>query len=36
MANMLDLDQLKTFVAIAETGSFTRASEVVFKTQSAV
>ena len=28
MANMLDLDQLKTFVAIAETGSFTRAAEV--------
>jgi DNA-binding transcriptional LysR family regulator len=36
MANMLDLDQLKTFVAIAETGSFTRAAEAVFKTQSAV
>jgi DNA-binding transcriptional LysR family regulator len=36
MANMLDLDQLKTFVAIVETGSFTRAAEVVFKTQSAV
>jgi DNA-binding transcriptional LysR family regulator len=36
MAAMLDLDQLKTFVAIAETGSFTRAAEVVFKTQSAV
>jgi DNA-binding transcriptional LysR family regulator len=36
MAAMLDLDQLKTFVAIAETGSFTRAAEAVFKTQSAV
>ncbi len=32
----LDLDQLRTFVAIAETGSFTRAADVVFKTQSAV
>ncbi len=36
MAAMLDLDQLKTLVAIAETGSFTRAGEVVFKTQSAI
>ena len=32
----LDLDQLRSFVAIAETGSFTRAADVVFKTQSAV
>lgn len=32
----LDLDQLRTFVAIAETGSFTRAAEAVHKTQSAV
>lgn len=32
----LDLDQLRTFVAIAETGSFTAASEQVGKTQSAV
>lgn len=32
----LDLDQLKTFVAIAETGSFTRAADRVAKTQSAV
>ena len=32
----LDLDQLRTFVAIAETGSFTRAADVVYKTQSAV
>jgi DNA-binding transcriptional LysR family regulator len=36
MAASLDLDQLKTFIAIAETGSFTRAAEAVFKTQSAV
>jgi DNA-binding transcriptional LysR family regulator len=32
----LDVDQLKTFLAIADTGSFTRASEDVNKTQSAV
>ena len=36
MAATLDLDQLRTFVAIAETGSFTRAADAVFKTQSAV
>src|SRR6185312_8216931 len=36
MSVMLDLDQLRTFVAIAETGSFTKAADVVFKTQSAV
>lgn len=36
MRAILDLDQLRTFVAIAETGSFTKAAEVVFKTQSAV
>jgi DNA-binding transcriptional LysR family regulator len=36
MSVTLDLDQLKTFVAIAQTGSFTRAAELVFKTQSAV
>ena len=36
MAAMLDLDQLRTFVAIAETGSFTKAADVVHKTQSAV
>lgn len=34
--NVLDLDQLRTFVAIAEMGSFTAAGEVVHKTQSAV
>jgi DNA-binding transcriptional LysR family regulator len=33
---MLDIDQLRTFVAIADTGSFTRAAEIVHKTQSAV
>ncbi|HEV7872511.1 MAG TPA: LysR substrate-binding domain-containing protein [Enterovirga sp.] len=36
MTQMLDIDQLRTFVAIAETGSFTRAGDVVHKTQSAV
>ncbi|WP_182086689.1 LysR substrate-binding domain-containing protein [Aureimonas sp. ME7] len=36
MATPLDLDQLRTFVAIVDTGSFTRAAEEVFKTQSAV
>lgn len=36
MAAPLDLDQLNTFVAIADTGSFTRASEEVHRTQSAV
>lgn len=36
MAAPLDPDQLRTFLAIAETGSFTRAAEVVAKTQSAV
>jgi DNA-binding transcriptional LysR family regulator len=34
--HMLDIDQLKTLIAIADTGSFTRAAEIVFKTQSAV
>ena len=32
----LDIDLLKTFLAIADTGSFTRAAEEVHKTQSAV
>lgn len=32
----LDLDLLKTFLAIADTGNFTRAAEEVNKTQSAV
>ena len=36
MAAPLDLDQLHTFVTIADTGSFTRAAEEVHRTQSAV
>lgn len=36
MAGVLDLDQLKTFLAIAESGSFTQAALIVHKTQSAV
>ncbi|WP_375458766.1 LysR substrate-binding domain-containing protein [uncultured Enterovirga sp.] len=36
MPHMLDIDQLRTFVAIADSGSFTRAAEIVHKTQSAV
>lgn len=36
MSVSLDLDQLRTFVAIAECGSFTRAANLVHKTQSAV
>jgi DNA-binding transcriptional LysR family regulator len=36
MTALLDVDQLQTFVAIADTGSFTRAADIVFKTQSAV
>jgi DNA-binding transcriptional LysR family regulator len=32
----LDPDQLRTFLAIAETGSFTRAADMVARTQSAV
>jgi DNA-binding transcriptional LysR family regulator len=36
MTALMDVDQLRTFIAIAETGSFTRAAEVVHKTQSAV
>jgi DNA-binding transcriptional LysR family regulator len=34
--HLLDIDQLRTFVAIVDTGSFTRAAEIVHKTQSAV
>ena len=33
---MLDTDQLRSFIAIVDTGSFTRAGERVNKTQSAV
>ena len=36
MVQILDMDNLKTFLAIAESGSFTAASREVFKTQSAV
>jgi DNA-binding transcriptional LysR family regulator len=33
---LIDVDQLRTFIAIVETGSFTRAADIVHKTQSAV
>lgn len=36
MAALLDIDQLRTFLAIADAGTFTRAAETVHKTQSAV
>ena len=36
MATPLDLDQLQTFVTIADTGSFTKAADEVHRTQSAV
>ena len=36
MSHLLDVEQLRTFVAIADTRSFTRAGERVHKTQSAV
>ena len=36
MTALLDVDQLRTFIAIAETGSFTSAADIVHKTQSAV
>ncbi|MCB1903848.1 MAG: LysR family transcriptional regulator [Gammaproteobacteria bacterium] len=36
MASILDTDQLQTFVAIADTGGFTRAAEIVHRSQSAV
>src|ERR1044071_6136740 len=36
MNALLDIDQLRTFLTIVETGSFTRAAEIVHKTQSAV
>ena len=36
MSALLDVDQLKTFIAIADAGSFTRAAEAIHKTQSAV
>jgi DNA-binding transcriptional LysR family regulator len=34
--HLLDIDQLRSLIAIADTGSFTRAAETVFKTQSAI
>jgi DNA-binding transcriptional LysR family regulator len=36
MTALIDIDQLRSFIAIAETGSFTKAAEVVHRTQSAV
>lgn len=36
MAAPLDLDQLATFIAISDTGSFTKAADEVHRTQSAV
>ena len=36
MTALIDVEQLRTFIAIAETGSFTRAADIVHKTQSAV
>ncbi len=36
MPHVLDSDQLRTFVAIVDAGSFTKAADVVHKTQSAV
>ena len=36
MAAPLDLDQLQTFIQIADTGSFTKAADEVHRTQSAV
>jgi DNA-binding transcriptional LysR family regulator len=36
MPALIDIDQLRSFIAIVETGSFTRAAEIVHKTQSAV
>lgn len=36
MGILLDVDQLRTFITIADCGSFTRTAEIVHKTQSAV
>lgn len=35
-SDLLDLDQLHTFISIVDTGSFTRAADEVHRTQSAV
>ncbi len=36
MTNLIDVELLRTFLTIAETGSFTRAADEVHRTQSAV
>ena len=36
MSSQLDIDQLRTFLAIADGGTFSRAAETIHKTQSAV
>lgn len=36
MTALIDIDQLRTLIAIVETGSFTKAADIVHKTQSAV
>ncbi|MGI9481926.1 MAG: LysR family transcriptional regulator, partial [Hyphomicrobiales bacterium] len=36
MALNLDVDLLRTFISIADTGSFSKAGDEVHKTQSAV
>jgi DNA-binding transcriptional LysR family regulator len=36
MTALIDVDHLRTFIAIAESGSFTKAADLVHKTQSAV
>ena len=36
MNALIDIDQLRTFIAIVETGSFTRAADEIALTQSAV
>src|SRR6195256_6906442 len=36
MTALIDIDQLRSCIAIAETGSFPKAAEIVHKTQSAV
>src|SRR5260370_33448542 len=36
MTALIDIDQSRPFIAMAEPGSFTKAAEIVHKTQSAV